>query len=503
MFDIHQFLFSIRRVISRKDILFILGLLILFFITRLINLNNFPIFTDEGIYIRWAKVAWLDPSWRFISLSDGKQPLHTWGIIPFLKLFPNDALLAGRLFSVLTGLTALVGMFSFCFYAFGKKAAYIGSLLYIFTPYFIFYDRLALIDSGVNAGFIWILFFSVLLANKRNLDIALTYGLIAGVTLLAKSSARLFVALSALAPILLYEKNNKKFIWKSINYYILLAIGVVIALVMYNIQRLSPFFHYISEKNATFVMTLPEFLENPFRIFFTNIYVIPTYVFWELGWIMAIFAALGIYMMSKKNWRLCLYLLLWLFIPYISIAFFAKVLFPRYLIFLATLVMIFATYYFSTIQKQKTLSIVLGIFMLTLVGLDYPLLFKAANAYLPPIDRGQYVEGPTAVWGAEEFMDFAREQSQEKPVLLLGEGNFGIIADILEVYKRPTDTRLEVKGVWPLNEEDIIEHQKVTDKKVYIVFPHREEFPAHWPIKLVKKYSKPNSSRALYVFEYK
>src|SRR3989344_1460446 len=163
MFDIFAVISWVKKNFSKKDFLLILILLIVYFSTRLFNLDKFPIFSDEGIYIHWAKVAWHDASWRFISLTDGKQPLQTWGTIPFLKLFPDNALLAGRLFSVITGFAALIGMFTLLFYLFNKKTAFVGCFICVFTPYFLFYDRMALVDSAVNAGFIWILFFSILL----------------------------------------------------------------------------------------------------------------------------------------------------------------------------------------------------------------------------------------------------------------------------------------------------------------------------------------------------
>src|SRR3989339_1863880 len=204
MFDIFKILDFLKKTFTRKDVLLIILIASLFFLTRLINLDQFPIFSDEGIYIRWAKTAWHDASWRFISLTDGKQPLQTWGTIPFLKLFPDNALFAGRLFAVSTGLVSLIGVFSLLFYLFNKKSAYIGSLLYIFTPYFLFYDRLALSDSGVNAGFIWIFFFSVLLARTIRLDVALLFGIVGGTALLTKSSAQIFLLLGGLGPILFF-----------------------------------------------------------------------------------------------------------------------------------------------------------------------------------------------------------------------------------------------------------------------------------------------------------
>jgi len=205
MFDISAIYSFIKKRITVKDVLLLGFAKILFFITRLYNIKLLPIFNDEGIYIHWAKVAWHDASWRFISLTDGKQPLQTWGTIPFLKLFPNDALLAGRLFSVATGFVGIMGIFFLLYYLFGKKTAFIGLFLSIFSPYFLFYDRIAMVDSGVNAAFIWILFFSIILVRTIRFDIALLYGLCAGIALLTKSSAQMFLTLSFFSSLLLFD----------------------------------------------------------------------------------------------------------------------------------------------------------------------------------------------------------------------------------------------------------------------------------------------------------
>src|SRR3972149_4141373 len=150
MFDIFKIFVWIKKNLNKTDFLLILLLTFIFLVTRLYKLDQFPIFSEESIYIRGAKVAWHDASWRFISLTDGKQPLQTWGTIPFLKLFPDNALLAGRLFAVATGFFAFTGVFITLFYLFGKRSAFIGAALYIITPYFLFFDRMALVDSMVT-----------------------------------------------------------------------------------------------------------------------------------------------------------------------------------------------------------------------------------------------------------------------------------------------------------------------------------------------------------------
>ena len=504
MFSVKTIYNYIKKTFTRRDFMIIFGIIFLYAITRLINLDKWPIFSDEGIYINWAHVAWKDAAWRFISVTDGRQPLQTWATIPFLKLFPQNFLFAGRLFSVSTGFVALTGTVSFMFYLWGKRAAFIGGLIYVFMPYFLFYDRMALVDSAVNAGFIWILFFSVLLIRERRLDIAFTLGFIGGFALLAKSSSRMFLMLSLFAPTLfLKTKNNniRNIISKSINYWVLLGFAFGISLFFYNVQRLSPYFHYVGLKNNTFVMTFAEFIQTPFA-YAHNFHRIPLYVAWESGWVIIPFSLLGMYKLYKKEIGLFVYLLIFLLLPYITIGLFAKILFGRYILFFGSLILIFATYFFQQYKPHKYLAIMLGFLILSMVYFDYQLMFNPVRANFPPVDRGQYVDGVTAVWGADDLMKYLQDKAKTKDILVLAEGNFGLIADVLKVYSKENDN-VEIKGLWPLEEKNIYEYlPELKNRDVYVVFSHRQEIPSQWPIKLIKKYERPNGDKATSLYRY-
>lgn len=545
MFDLFKVLRFLRKNFGFRDILFILFILLAFFTTRLINLESLPIFGDEGIYIRWAKTAWKDANWRFISLTDGRQPLQTWLTIPFLKLFPDDPLFAGRLFGVLSGFIALVGVFSLLFYLFNKKTAYLGSILYIFTPYFLFYDRMALADSMVNAGFIWLFFLSILLWKTLRLDISLILGLAGGFFLLAKSSLRLAFINALFAPKIsafpLRKPKIKKLFLHSINYYLLLAIAGVLSFIIYNIQRLSPFFHFVSQKNLTFVMSFEEFLQNPFSRFPTNIKLIPYFILSETTPIYGIFALLGGLKLFKKDKGLLFYLLAWLIIPTIAIAFFAKVLFPRYLLFLGGLMIIPASYYLYQLlntnyqlpllstkfqtpnsksaynggptdlggqilnSKSQILNIILVLFFIyQVLVFNKAILFSPKDIPFPPIDRGQYIEGITAGWGLKEILIYAREKAKEKPVLILAEGDFGVVGDQLEALKKPSDTKIHIKGYWPLDKKALLENkEELKEKYVFIVLAHTQNIPSDWPVNKIKEFRKPNSNKKITLLELK
>ncbi len=501
MFDIQKVLSFFKKSFTRKDIL--LGLLIIFgyFLTRLINLDRFPIFSDEGIYIHWAKVAWHDASWRFISLTDGRQPLQTWATIPFLKLFPNNTLLAGRLFSVTAGFLSLVGIFTLLVYLFDKRTAFIGSFLYLVTPYFLFYERMALVDSAVNTAFIWILFLAIILAQTIRLDIAIILGLVSGLSLLAKSSVKLFVGSVIFGPILFLDKNLKKLLSYLASFSFLYLIAIILALVLYNIQRLSPFFHFVALKNNTFIMSTEELLATPLKFFFGNLWKIPADIFAEAGLFIPLIGVFGYGLIYKKDKKLFLFLLAWLIIPYLLIALVTKVLFPRYIMFFASLLLIPAAYFVS-LQKNKIIYSSLLLLLVVSVGYyDYTILFDYKNIPFPEVDRGQYIEGWSAGWGAQEIVAYAREKAKEKPVILIAEGNFGMIGDVLDVLLKPSD-RISITAYWPIEEKDLIANQVNLDKNyVFAVFPHRFEYPKNWPLKLVKRFDKPGNKSVIYFFE--
>jgi 4-amino-4-deoxy-L-arabinose transferase-like glycosyltransferase len=505
MFDLIAGLKKVRKLITKQDLIYLGILLFLFFITRLINLDRFPIFSDEAIYIHWAKTAWHDASWRFISLTDGKQPLQTWLTIPFLKLFPDNLLLGARLFAVCEGFVCLSGIITLLTYLFGKRTAFWGGIFYIFTPFFLFYDRLALVDSGVNAAFVWILFFSIWLVRSNRLDVALLFGFVAGIGLLAKSSVRIFLGLSVFAPILVLKSRFKKneVAAQVMNFLFLFGISVALALLIYNVQRLSPYMDMVSEKNKTFIMTFHDFFQTPFKYFFRNLELIPWYVFQEAAFVLPLLGIIGYVVLFRDNKKLFSYLLIWIVIPFLIVCFFSIVLYPRYIIFMPTILAITAAYVTKVLKGKQKMILLLAAFFISVIYFDFSIIFHPQSIPLPPVDRAQYIEDWPAGWGVREIVEFARQKSQNKPVILLAEGNFGMASDSLESFlKRSDQGKIEVWGRWPINESDLKELQKqLKNKSVYVVFSHTTHVPDNWPLKFIQKYDKPGNTSVVLLYE--
>jgi 4-amino-4-deoxy-L-arabinose transferase-like glycosyltransferase len=182
-----------------------------YFISRLTNLTDLPIFTDEAIYIRWAQIGGNDPEWRFISLTDGKQPLFVWGIMAALRIF-SDPLFAGRIVSVAAGFLSLIGIGVLAGTLFKNiKIGCIASLLYLTSSFSLMYDRLALMDSLLATFSIWSLYLLVLTVRHIRLDTALLLGMTIGGAVLTKTSGFISVYLMPFAALLFdFKQKNAR-----------------------------------------------------------------------------------------------------------------------------------------------------------------------------------------------------------------------------------------------------------------------------------------------------
>lgn len=204
-----------REVIKDKNFLFLSFILFLVgFVFRIVNLTSWPIFADEAIYIRWAQVMRAEETLRFLPLSDGKQPLFMWVMIPFLKLF-TDPLFAGRFLSLLCGLLTMFGIMIFSLFLFKDKRITIFSLfLYAFSPFAVFFERMALVDSMLSMFGLWAFLLSFLSLKYKRTDLAVFSGFSLGAALITKSPALFFVLF--LPSVLLLQDWQKREVKKQI-----------------------------------------------------------------------------------------------------------------------------------------------------------------------------------------------------------------------------------------------------------------------------------------------
>lgn len=433
---------------------FVFGIIVLYFFTRFYNILGLPIFTDEAIYVRWAQIASNDASWRFISLTDGKQPMFVWIAMLLMKVI-EDPLLAGRVVSVLAGFGSLVGIFFLTNELFkNKKIALLASLIYVLYPFSLVYDRMALYDSLVAMFIIWSLYFEILLVRHLRLDIALILGMIIGGGMLTKTNANFaFILL----PFLLLLFNFKDKHWKEkLGKFILLSlVSLVVANAIYAILRLSPFFYIIEEKNYLFIYPFREWITHPFTYFFNNIRSLSE---WTLAYLTLPFLVLVLsaFLVGKKYWRENLVLLSWFLVPFVISALFFKLAYPRHILFTTMPLLVlgaFALYHLIRLAPKMWLKgVVPFAFLVMFVLNDYYLITDFAKATVPGPDRGQYIAGWPAGTGVKESVAFLEEQAKDEKIFVGTAGTFGLMPYSLEIYLHD-NPNITIRGYWPISEE--------------------------------------------------
>ncbi|NDJ61124.1 MAG: glycosyltransferase family 39 protein [Chloroflexi bacterium] len=166
--------------------------------TRLPALGGLPLHNDEGLHLTRAVEVWnLHPFWV---ISDGKIINH-W---PIAALYPQNApVYAGRLPTLLIAVLGFAAGYALMRARFGAAAAVLGGVLWIASPYLLFFERLALSDAEAGALVVVALWASLRLAQSGARRAALLTGAAFGAAALFKFTALPFALMIALVVLLL------------------------------------------------------------------------------------------------------------------------------------------------------------------------------------------------------------------------------------------------------------------------------------------------------------
>lgn len=428
-----------------KKIILTFFVIALYFFTRLQNLTTIPVFVDEAIYIRWSQIIKNVETLRFIPLTDGKQPLFMWMLVPLFKFF-QDPLFAGRFLSVLSGFGTMVTLsticvvlvnfqtkekepLSFVFSSLNKSFSLwlSTSFFYLLIPFAFFFDRMALPDCLLSFFGTVSLFFSLLLAKFKRLDLALILGFSLGLSWLTKSPAIYFIVLSAISFLIYNYKNPKSFI------YPLISTGI--SFFIYNLLRLGPQFHMIAIRNKDYIWPVYEILKHPLdplKPHISDIVSIYTQFISPLTIILASFLVIYLLLSHKMN-RLFFIVTLWWLLPLICNAIFAKVFTSRYILFTLPPLMIFISSGLYQSIKNKKLLLFLFILLTPNLLWIHKVSTNPFHVNLPSTETG-YLSDWTSGWGIKEASSYLIGRSKTENVIVGTEGYFGTLPDGLQIY---------------------------------------------------------------------
>jgi 4-amino-4-deoxy-L-arabinose transferase-like glycosyltransferase len=487
-----------------KKTFFILALALttLFFLSRIYNLTLLPIFTDEAIYLSWAQIAKNDLFWIFISLTDGKQPLLIWLIMPLMKLVA-DPLLAGRLASVLAGFFGMVGM-GFLGWVVSKKASQglLASFLYLISPFFLWYDRLALMDGLLDSLGIWSLAFSILLVRTLSFKIAVLLGVFIGLGMLTKSSAVFFLYLLPVS-VLVFDWKRGKTITKLAKWLGLFFLVFLLSESIYAILRLSAHYYIIAQKNSVFVLSLKEFFEHPFQFFVGNLHGLTVWLIAYLTVPFFVLVIISFFWSLRKNFLLTTYLFLCFSFPFLALATFGKIIYPRFILFMTPPLFLLVEEFISGVifkVKNKIFSLIVLLLIFSApLYFDWQIIFNPINTPLPPTDREQFLDGWPAGFGIKETVAFLKEEAKKGKIFVGTEGTFGLFPASLELYLAD-NKNIEIKGYWPASKAfpDLIEKAKAVP--TYFISKETEKFD-NPHLQLLFKYRRGSGNTFLQVFK--
>lgn len=424
----------------KREILMGFGVIILAAILRLVNLSSLPVFADEAIYIRWALLMRENAVFRFLPLTDGKQPLYMWVVIPFLKVFSNP-LIAARFVSAMAGLTTLIGVFILTYLIFNSvKVSLIAGLIYAISPFTVFFDRMALAGAMLTMFGVWTLILVAITAKKLRLDTAMLAGFALGGALLTKSPALFFVFLLPSTVLLVkWPKKNKNKAFYLGKLMFLWGVTLTIAYGFYNILRLGPEFHMLAIRNQDYINPISHLLTSPLDPLVPYLNRSIEWL-WALGpSVLVVLFLSGIVLNFKKRFKEIILLIGWGIGPILIQAEFAKVFTARYILFTLPYFCILAASTLLVKKENLRKIVVAGLIIFVIHGLtiNYLFLTQVEIAPLPRGERSGYLEEWTAGQGIYEVSELLREEWGREPEgqMIVGtEGYFGTLPDALQAY---------------------------------------------------------------------
>ncbi len=304
-------------------------LLFIFLTSRLWNLEQFPVVSDEAMYINLGQIVSEDFSDMALFRKEGKHPLFMWLTAVSLQAIA-DPLLAGRTVSILSGLASLYAIFLIGRMLYSKRIAWVACWIYLFCPFMLFFDRLALVESLLCTTGLWTAWSALKLA-RGEWEGASSYfilGTIMGLSFFTKAGALLFY------PVIFFIF----YLWKIRSDLIRSLVWVILGAGIW-IAPLLLFGKEIGFFSRTALMQLPQIFMAPGELatlpwghwgnnFLAMTVFYISYLTLPLGFVLC----LGIVSAIKDKKREAWALLFWAFFPPLLILFFTKGFYSRYLL---------------------------------------------------------------------------------------------------------------------------------------------------------------------------
>lgn len=405
-----------------------------YFVIRVVNLTNFPIFNDEAIYLDWGWRETHVPGYLYYSLYDAKQPLLMWIFGIAEQLLP-DPLFAGRIVSVFTGFLTLFGIYKISKTLFNTKTALLSSLTYALVPLFSFYDRQALMESSISAVGIWSGYFFFNLSEKKDYKSAVFLGLIFGIGFFIKSSALVFLMSFLISLIYLIKLVPRKIKILETAFLTLFVFLCTVLLLIINPQFWSTF-----HTNARFTLTFGEFLSFPVNIWMSSFVTHVKISFFYLTPLLFVTSLIGSFLIFKKSSKHKLFLL-YFFLSIFIATFSVKGGFDRYTVSFLPFLVICSSYLLIEIfdkNKIKEYIAILAHLIIPLILTLYQIInfpgYILTMGKISGYSHSSYLNGFTSGYGVNEAVGYFENLSKKDKFVIGIAENTGNPESAFQIY---------------------------------------------------------------------
>ncbi|MBI5614421.1 glycosyltransferase family 39 protein [Candidatus Gottesmanbacteria bacterium] len=415
----------------------LLWLLPLYLLPRLVFILRYPIFNDESTYVRYGQVTVRGGYIWYSLVMSGKQPLP-YVLYGLFSLLMYDPLIAARFVSILCGL----GVFTLLYYllnkSINKESAIVGVILYAVSPFSVFYDSLALVETMISLCFMLILTLLYLYMNKKDVRVLILCSIVFGISLWIKSTSLLFSVLFIVYFLLTIKSEHFSLKYALTFFGIILggAFFVVLPLVM------RPEFARTLSMPSEYTFTLGELLSVPWQAWRTNIVNILLVV---IGYLSPL--VIGFVTMRKsdiKNTDMFIRLILISTVTLLClISFLARYAQGRYLYFMIGPIVMSLVFLFHSRRMPVIISaLVSGAFSLWLVIFPSSYFLHLPQTYAFASDTDQYVTGWASGYGVREAIEYIKNDAGDRRAFVAVRWDSGNPEDAALVYLNPPYAKL-------------------------------------------------------------
>lgn len=512
-----------------------MALLLLAFVIRAHAIQALPPFNDESLHIRRAEGILRD---RDLSLTPFK--LLTYYVIAFFQPSRTEAIFLGRTGVAMLALVGLAATYATARLLFGQRPAWLAMILAIFSPFMIFFDRLALADPLTSALAMVVVWLSVVMIRQPVPRWAMLNGVFMALVILAKTIGAPFLMLPILA-IWAFGGRGWPQRWRLLPLWQWLLAGLQPyrrqLLITYGTLALcmTPFSLHVIERTLTgkYVMLVNNNLvlglaeDRPFlEVLLHNFGTL-----WDVNWILHspilwLIILLSTAYLSRQRPHAALYLVGTVLLGWSMSVFLGAELSTRYLTLgvLPMMVMVAGALETLAMQlKKRSIFIMVGVGVwigFFAMPFTYHTWTDPTQLWLPPRDRWEYFENFTAGYG---LLDAAQDIERLPPSEPSGRVNvFGLNGSCHQIRLYLPNAEPQDDGpVWLecpffgwygeflMDVGADIQNRLQTENQVYLLIePDIPYFDVHdldplWQWEEVKRYYRPFNGMTIILYHIK